>query len=318
MGPHATDRPLYLPTVPLSRASASSSRSVRRPTAVANSWAAPTSTPPPPLDNGVTMPSSALDLAKVWSNPIHAEAVNQRIAACLRDDLDNPERGRHHAAVFMSCVSNPVVHGGASNEAVLETTTLVPPPPSGNPFPSPLPSPPDSPPSTPPESEEAAAAAADTGATPSPDAAAAAALLTAAALEGSNLSRTRVRAFIKASLKLKAEREAALASSGAPASAPSAAPAAASDPSSSAPGTPSSTTYQRYVRTPRPASSSPYTELADANKSIAELTDYIDVCREAIHDLRRQHTAEMAERAKKAEEVVRPCAYVNEPSPPSG
>ena len=367
LGPHATDRPLYLPhpvPQPLPFASRGPSRPVRCPVAVAPSWATPTSAPPPPLDDEVRI------------DPSHWEEVHQKIAACLRNDSDNPERGQHNADAFMRCVSHPIVHGGASNETVLETTTLMPPPlsrldfpsplpsppdsppstppkpeaplrlisraeeraamerawadaeveaavaasvqqrfaqsvaeagglvtPVGNPFPSPLPSPPDSTPSTPPEPAGAAADAAATGATPSPDAAAAAVLLTVAAEGGSNLSRTRVRAFIKASRAHRSAKEAALASS--PASAASAAPAAASGPPLPVPGTPSSSMYQRYVSTPRPAASSAYTELMDANKSILELTDYIDVCREAILELRRQHHVEMTERAKKTEEVVR-------------
>ena len=390
LGPHATDRPLYLPhpvPQPLPFASTGPSRSVHRPVAVAPTWATyiasrgpsrsvlrpvavapssatPTSAPPPPLDDEVRI------------DPSHWEEVHQKIASCLRNDSDNPERGQHNAAAFMRCVNHPIVHGGASNETVLETTTLMPPPlsrldfpsplpsppdsppstppkpeaplrlisraeeraamerawadaeveaaeaasvqqrfaqsvaeagglvtPVGNPFPSPLPSPPDSTPSTPPEPAGAAADAAATGATPSPDAAAAAVLLTVAAEGGSNLSRTRVRAFIKASRAHRSAKEDALASS--PASAASAKPAAASGPPLPVPGTPSSSMYQRYVSTPRPAASSAYTELMDANKSILELTDYIDVCREAILELRRQHHVEMTERAKKTEEVVR-------------
>ena len=217
----------------------------------------------------------------------------------------------------MSCASHPIVHGGASNEAVLETTLLVPNeavlettlrrqrPPLGDPYPSPLPSPAGTPPIVP----EDTAAASAAGASPAPDAAAAAALLTAAAAGGFSAPRSRVRAFIKASRAHKAEMEAAAAGTGASTSALPAEPADASGPRATitppALGTLSSTTYQRYVSTPLPAASSAYTELADANKSILELTDYINVCREAINDLRTQHNLEMTNRTRKTEEVIR-------------
>ena len=205
----------------------------------------------------------------------------------------------------MSCASHPIVHGGASNEAVLETTLRRQRPPLGDPYPSPLPSPAGTPPIVP----EDTAAASAAGASPAPDAAAAAALLTAAAAGGFSAPRSRVRAFIKASRAHKAEMEAAAAGTGASTSALPAEPADASGPRATitppALGTLSSTTYQRYVSTPLPAASSAYTELADANKSILELTDYINVCREAINDLRFQHNLEMTNRTRKTEEVIR-------------